>query len=196
MDRRRRSGLSVVGWVVGIVVVVLVAFPLVANLLYSDYERSPIALGEPDAGAQVYLEEGDEVALALHGHPGHRSTAWELVSDGGSVVSVLRTNHEPDGSALPDDFTLSFIDQPLGDALRAVRSGPPDQIEGDERLWFVPMTTFAFEGAGPGSTEVRLELRVGGETIARFAFTVEVVDDACNYFEGQESPIKVPHRCG
>ena len=92
---------------------------------------------------------------------------------------------------------LSFIDPPLTEALRAVLSGPPDELgEGDEQLWFVPITFFDFEGAGPGSTEVGLELHVEGETVARFAFSVEVVDDACNYFEGQDSPIKVPHRCG
>jgi hypothetical protein len=184
-------------WIVGALVVLAVGFPLAANLFFSDYERSPISLGEPDSGARVYLEEGDTVTLVLLGHPGYPSTAWELVSEGGSVLSMVRTDHRPEGSALPDDSILSFIDPPLAEALRTVLSGPPDEIgEGDERLWFVPVTFFDFEGSGPGTTEVGLELRVGGEPIARFAFSVEVVDDACRYFEGQDSLIKVPHRCG
>jgi len=197
MEQRRRSGPTVALWIGGVVAVVAVGFPLVANLVFSDYARSPISLTEPDGGAQVYLEEGDGIALGLLGHPSYPSTAWEVVSNENPVLSVTQTEHRPDGTALPDDFILSFVDPPLADALRAVLSGPPDELgEGDEQLWFVPVTLFDFEGSSTGSTEVRLEFRIEGETIARFEFTAEVVEDACDYFEGQDSPIKVPHRCG
>ena len=74
---------------------------------------------------------------------------------------------------------------------------PPDyedELEGS--LWYVPDTGFIFTGREFGESDIVLELWIQGELTATFAFSVTVVEEACQYFEGQESSTQVPHRCG
>jgi hypothetical protein len=198
MERRRSSGLGIAAVVAAVVVVAGAVWFL--RSAGSDYERSPIEVG-PTPGARVYVETGDEIDAGSLGHPDHPEAAWTVAGIDESVVEVLRSNHEPRGTGIPDAEFLGLMSPVMQDLWTDVPDPdrPPDVVpdnEDEEPFWLWPFSTFGFAGRALGESEVTLELWVEGELIDTFGFTVTVVEDACDYFEGQESMVKVPHRCG
>ena len=101
MEQRSRSGLNIAVAVVAGLAVVAIGIPVALNLLNSDYERSPISLGDADAGTRVVVEPGDEFDLGLLGHPDHPSVAWEVTAIDPAVVEIRDSRHEPSGTGLP-----------------------------------------------------------------------------------------------
>jgi hypothetical protein len=199
MDRRRRGG-SVYVVVFVLVGAVVAAFLVLRFAFPSDYERSPIDLGDWDAGARVYVEPDDEFEVHLLGHPAHEDAAWVIAELDETVIDILSSKHEPRGTEPPDAGYLARTPEVVRELWSTLPDPgrPPDVVEeGMGEMWLWPLSIFSFAGRDLGESEVRLELRVEGELIHSFEFGVTVVDgDACDYFVSQESSTKVPHRCG
>jgi len=198
MDQRSTTGLKVVVAIVAALGVVMIGIPLAANLIVgTDYERSPISLGDTDAATRVVVEPGDAFDLGLLGHPDHPSVAWELAEIDSSVVEIRGSRHEPSGTNLPDDEYMAMIDADRRSWYAAVRDRAPDAEDEAEpygAVWLVPVSMFDFAAAGYGDSLMGLEMRIADEVVATFEFRVSVVEDACRHLG--ESDTKVPHHCG
>jgi len=152
--------------------------------------------GRGGHGAWVVVEPGDEFAVWLLGHPAYPDTAWILTEMDDAVIDLQEKIHTPRAGApppvemLPDDAAAIYSTMPDPDR-------PPDYEDDiDGPIWYVPDTRFLFTGGDYGETNVVLELWIEGELIRTFEFGVSVVEEACDYFESQESLTKAPHRCG
>ena len=197
-DRPNRAAGIVVGIVVAIAVLVVAARTGLQWFTESDYRSSRIDLGFED-GARVIVEPGDEFEIGLHAHPTEPALAWVVAATDPAVVETLTQEHEQRAAELPDDYMKFF----MSEAMQALWTDPPDpsrppdvQSEDEGPFWLWPHSYFVFAGKGVGMTNVVLELRAGGELLDTHEVEVWVVDDACQYFEGQDSLTKVPHRCG
>jgi hypothetical protein len=198
MNQRSNTGLKIVVAVVVALAVVAIGVPLALNLIFgTDYERSPIILGDTDSGTQVVVEPGDEFGLGLLGHPGYPSAAWEVAAIDTSVAEVQESRHEASGTNLPDAGYLAMVDADRRSWYAAVRDRPPDHEDAAEPyggVWLVPISFFDFAAAGYGDSPMVLEMQIEGEVVATFEFEVSVVDDACSHLG--ETDTAVPHRCG
>jgi hypothetical protein len=172
---------------------------VVGGCLGNDYARSPIDVGDQDLGARVVVEPGDRFTVGLLAHPAHSQAAWVIAEVDRNVVSVDRSVHEPLGTEVPDEDLLAQMPEAVQEIWSTVPTPDrPPEVEDPERgsMWLYPLTHFEFSGAGLGETTLAMVLRVDGEAVHEFSVEVSVVDDACAFFEGQESMTKVPHRCG
>ena len=165
----------------------------------SDYVRLPISLGDQDGGARVVVEPDDEFEIGLLGHPAHPEAAWAVTEVNEALVEIREQGHEPKGTIVPDDYLLSQMPETVQEIWSTLPDpeGPPDVVDENEgELWFYPFSFFLFAGKDYGDSDVTLELRVADEVVHTFQFSVSVVEDACDYYEGEDSSTMVPHRCG
>ncbi len=171
--REQKSGLAaVIGVAALVALAVLVAIVwLRARSGENDYQSSPIALSDLDSGSRVVVEAGDEFEIGLIGEQENPDLAWIVAEMDESVIELTSSRHEPEGTAL-------------------------EESDDGEPAYYLPLTGFHFTGKALGETELLLELWVENELLRSFEATVWVVEDACNYFESQQSSTKVPHRCG
>ena len=178
-----------------IAVVVLVGGCVAVQFVFNDYRRSPIEVGMFDTDPVIYLESGDELVVSLLGHPSHPDVAWAASSFDHGVVTLDDTVHTPQAGEPPP---LAMLPAEVAAVYEAVPAA--DKVihvdEDGRNRWYVPDTRLTFRGAALGSTIVALSFVVDGEELWSFSVPVTVVEDACAYFEGQESSVKVPHRCG
>ena len=182
---------------------VLIVTMLFTGCLGSDYAASPIDINDYDSGTRVVVEPGDEFGLGLLGHPARPQAAWVITNIDDAVIEIIDSDHG-DLMNTPDAEQLAGLPEPVRGIWTTLPDRPPDIVSEEEgEVWLWPLTSFAFAGAGFGDSDVALELRVDGELIHSFEFTVSVVQDACEHFVGPDtyepkpdpSP-KVPHRCG
>lgn len=129
-----------------------------------DFEDAPLSLERGDHGWLVSIEPDEVFDVGLVGNAIDPDGQWRLVEVDDEVVDMEGQEHEKLGQDLED-------------------------LTGDERA---TVTIFFFRGVAIGETSLVFELGDdGGDLLARTAFTIAVVDDACRVDDGL-----VANRCG
>ena len=130
----------------------------------NDFEDAPLSLGRGHHGWLASIEPDEVFDVGLVGNAIDPDGQWRLVEVDGEVVDLEGQEHERLGQDVED-------------------------LTGDERA---TVTIFFFRGVAIGETPLVFELEDdGGDLLARTAFTIAVVDDACRVDDGL-----VANRCG